>query len=169
MNYKLREVVVLLLAYRPPANKSRPGIIRRNRNTKPSAPSRPVEVATNRGRIPLRIRISVNLLPARIELKTGSPYTLDLPYFLPSFPFSLSVRIAMIPLYPYLSTSTKTREREKQAKSRKRERGTRIVSRLLVVSPRNSVEEEGDGRCIVLECILPVTSLNQGSRDLLLA
>lgn len=160
---------MLLLAYRPPANKSRPGIIRRNRNTKPSAPSRPVEVATNRGRIPLRIRISVNLLPARIELKTGSPYTLDLPYFLPSFPFSLSVRIAMIPLYPYLSTSTKTREREKQAKSRKRERGTRIVSRLLVVSPRNSVEEEGDGRCIVLECILPVTSLNQGSRDLLLA
>lgn len=157
------------MAYRPPANKSRPGIIRRNRNTKPSAPSRPVEVATNRGRIPLRIRISVNLLPARIELKTGSPYTLDLPYFLPSFPFSLSVRIAMIPLYPYLSTSTKTREREKQAKSRKRERGTRIVSRLLVVSPRNSVEEEGDGRCIVLECILPVTSLNQGSRDLLLA
>lgn len=169
MNYKLREVVVLLLAYRPPANKSRPGIIRRNRNTKPSVPSRPVEVATNRSRIPLRIRISVNLLPARIELKTGSPYTLDLPYFLPSFPFSLSVRIAMIPLYPYLSTSTKTREREKQAKSRKRERGTRIVSRLLVVSPRNSVEEEGDGRCIVLECILPVTSLNQGSRDLLLA
>lgn len=160
---------MLLLAYRPPANKSRPGIIRRNRNTKPSVPSRPVEVATNRGRIPLRIRISVNLLPARIELKTGSPYTLDLPYFLPSFPFSLSVRIAMIPLYPYLSTSTKTREREKQAKSRKRERGTRIVSRLLVVSPRNSVEEEGDGRCIVLECILPVTSLNQGSRDLLLA
>lgn len=160
---------MLLLAYRPPANKSRPGIIRRNRNTKPSVPSRPVEVATNRSRIPLRIRISVNLLPARIELKTGSPYTLDLPYFLPSFPFSLSVRIAMIPLYPYLSTSTKTREREKQAKSRKRERGTRIVSRLLVVSPRNSVEEEGDGRCIVLECILPVTSLNQGSRDLLLA
>lgn len=160
---------MLLLAYRPPANKSRPGIIRRNRNTKPSAPSRPVEVATNRGRIPLRIRISVNLLPARIELKTGSPYTLDLPYFLPSFPFSLSVRIAMIPLYPYLSTSTKTREREKQAKRRERERGRRIVSRLLVVSPRNSVEEEGDGRCIVLECILPVTSLNQGSRDLLLA
>lgn len=157
------------MAYRPPANKSRPGIIRRNRNTKPSAPSRPVEVATNRGRIPLRIRISVNLLPARIELKTGSPYTLDLPYFLPSFPFSLSVRIAMIPLYPYLSTSTKTREREKQAKRRERERGRRIVSRLLVVSPRNSVEEEGDGRCIVLECILPVTSLNQGSRDLLLA
>lgn len=160
---------MLLLAYRPPANKSRPGIIRRNRNTKPSVPSRPVEVATNRGRIPLRIRISVNLLPARIELKTGSPYTLDLPYFLPSFPFSLSVRIAMIPLYPYLSTSTKTREREKQAKRRERERGRRIVSRLLVVSPRNSVEEEGDGRCIVLECILPVTSLNQGSRDLLLA
>lgn len=128
MNYKLREVVVLLLAYRPPANKSRPGIIRRNRNTKPSAPSRPVEVATNRGRIPLRIRISVNLLPARIELKTGSPYTLDLPYFLPSFPFSLSVRIAMIPLYPYLSTSTKTREREKQAKSRKRERNENRVS-----------------------------------------
>lgn len=160
---------MLLLAYRPPANKSRPGIIRRNRNTKPSAPSRPVEVATNRGRIPLRIRISVNLLPARIELKTGSPYALDLPYFLPSFPFSLSVRIAMIPLYPYLSTSTKTREREKPAKRRERERGTRIVSRLLVVSPRNSVEEEGDGRCIVLECILPVTSLNQGSRDLLLA
>lgn len=160
---------MLLLAYRPPANKSRPGIIRRNRNTKPSAPSRPVEVATNRGRIPLRIRISVNLLPARIELKTGSPYTLDLPYFLSSFPFSLSVRIAMIPLYPYLSTSTKTREREKQAKRRERERGRRIVSRLLVVSPRNSVEEEGDGRCIVLECILPVTSLNQGSRDLLLA
>lgn len=157
------------MAYRPPANKSRPGIIRRNRNTKPSAPSRPVEVATNRGRIPLRIRISVNLLPARIELKTGSPYTLDLPYFLSSFPFSLSVRIAMIPLYPYLSTSTKTREREKQAKRRERERGRRIVSRLLVVSPRNSVEEEGDGRCIVLECILPVTSLNQGSRDLLLA
>ena len=159
------------MAYRPPANKSRPGIIRRNRNTKPSAPSRPVEVATNRGRIPLRIRISVNLLPARIELKTGSPYTLDLPYFLPSFPFSLSVRIAMIPLYPYLSTSTKTRREKNERSKRKaeRERGTRIVSRLLVVSPRNSVEEEGDGRCIVLECILPVTSLNQGSRDLLLA
>lgn len=131
MNYKLREVVVLLLAYRPPANKSRLGIIRRNRNTKPSAPSRPVEVATNRGRIPLRIRISVNLLPARIELKTGSPYTLDLPYFLPSFPFSLSVRIAMIPLYLYLSTSTKTREREKQAKRKEREEGESCLASLL--------------------------------------